>query len=149
MRVSLIGVAALSCEQGIIVICPECAGLCTLGRSAYNNGTLNCGCVPDREDPRSDCIFCKNPREPIATRFVYDDEVRHHSLRYVGFCNRHPCKWMCKYDRILRLSYIRNRYETRAFSVRLLDGTRIDVVPPYDPSNPRTFPRTTQRQDEN
>lgn len=144
IKFTLIGKIMRTEKWGLIIICPWCLCLTTLGRESYKytSGEVSCGCM--RSMPPIDlikrsmlkCAMCSKELEderPIL-HLVFDDVTTPNApiFRYVVFCKHHKTAssaWIEKWDSVLRLSQIRQGLKEGWRSIRLgEDGGRVFIA---------------------
>jgi hypothetical protein len=163
VRFSLIGKIMRTEKWGLVIICPWCLCLTTLGRESYKNssGEVSCGCM--RTEPPVElikksllkCATCKKEIEDDrpALHLVYDDVTvpKQATLRYVAFCKQHrtaSSAWIERWDAVLRLSQIQQAIRDGWRSIRLgNEGERIFIT--GNPNNSKKFRQNgTDRQED-
>lgn len=146
VRFCLIGKIMRTEKWGLVIICPWCLCLTTLGRESYKDsgGELSCGCV--RTSPPEAlvtkalvrCGICRKEMDDASPGLylVYDDVTspEEPTLRYVTFCKHHrtgPVTWIDRWNAVLRLSQLQQAVREGWKSIRLGGdgGDRVFVRP--------------------
>lgn len=136
IKFCLIGKILRTEKWGLVIICPWCLCLTTLGRAAYKDsgGELSCGCMklPQTFDAVKKvmmaCKICGKQDEDHSLILVYDDvSSGPATLRYAPVCKKHGIThWIDKWDQVLRLSIIRQAIREGWTSIQVGDsGERI------------------------